>query len=336
MCSPFSEVPPDFPVLRPSEVLSRANSNATTLSLTNGASSPPSPKLNANGLVTAQPQNGVDAVWQVALQHLLSSPTQFQRLMQSIANQQHLPTAPPADPTPVPPQPSQQVTTYDPNQANLWFNLTASPNLPSASSALLPPPLLAHTDDGTGGELALPPLLENSGTLEKGYRDAAEIDADMDRLQSTIDSLIQNLGMDPSAIPSAAGDDHVPAHSATADGHDGAQSFEPMDLSDGLHHGGHDDLLDSLLMQISDPTCVPALDYPDITDHYDPSTRIGNGTTVADASPEQLAAFLDDTASEASAKSPMLNPQKRKSDVIEYTLPATSEVSVGRKIKRKR
>jgi hypothetical protein len=141
--SPISEVPPEFPALRPSDVLSRANSTAIAQNgLTNGASSrPASPQLNANGLVTTQAQNGVEPMWQLAIQHLLSNPTQLQRLMQSMANQQLLPTAPPSDPTPGPPQPSQQVTTYDPNQASLWFNLNASPSAgppaaaPSAPSA---------------------------------------------------------------------------------------------------------------------------------------------------------------------------------------------------------
>ena len=93
--------------------------------------------------------------------------------------------------------------------------------------------------------------------------------------------------------------------------------------------------------------------YHDITNHYDHNTRI-DGTSIEDASTEQLTAFLDEAASAeatpgvAASRSPKVAPigsvptanaaahQKRKSDVAELHLPIPPEGGTGKKVKRKR
>ena len=167
--------------------------------------------------------------------------------------------------------------------------------------------------------------MDESNRLQKSYRDASEIDADMDMLQTSINSLIQNLGIDPTSIVPTP-EDALPAPTPVHPGMNGphavngfANALPPDSFSQGLHsldpHGADmsqpDYLLDSLLSQIGDGSAagnadgmagagLGVLDYPDITDHYDHSARI-DGTAIEDASTEQLTAFLDEAATTADA-----------------------------------
>ena len=163
-------------------------------------------------------------------------------------------------------------------------------------------------------------LLDESTRLQKTYQDASEIDADMDLLQSSINSFIQNLGIDPATLPTS--DDPVSpstpiasslsaAHanaSANANGFPGPLPPDAFSAASsamgGLDLNGTepvpDYLLDSLLSQIGDGhngtgANGAGLAYPDITDHYDHSARI-DGTAIEDASTEQLTAFLDEAS----------------------------------------
>nr|VWP00202.1 Elongator complex protein 3 (EC [Ganoderma boninense] len=356
------------PATLPSQVLSRPSSGSSTPLLTNGnangASAPPPP-----------PSSSQDAVWQAAIQHMMSSPGQLQRLMQAFVAQQPIAGLHPENVAPH--TSASAVQAYDPTQQDFsrWFNVPNSP-IPSAPSPAAPPILAPlHTDDHSQLQL----LLDDQQRLQKSYRDAAEIDADMDMLQTSINSLIQNLGIDPTSIAAHPPEEPVSPTSPTSPSHPGADihtngfpvSLPPDSFTNGLGgmHGlgdGPDStqpdyLLDSLLSQIGDGHGVGMSphgglgagghmldDYPDITDHYDHNTRI-DGRNIDDASTEQLTAFLDEAASAdatpavAAARSPKLSPgaslhQKRKSDAAELSpLLVPLEVGgTGKKMKRKR
>ena len=337
-----SKSPP--PVTHPSQVLSRTSSGTSTPLLTNGnandtpVQAPPVPGTQAGS------QN-VDAVWQAAIQHMMSSPAQLQRLMQAFVAQQ--PIAGLHQDSVASHPGASAIQAYDPSQQDYsrWFNVPSSP-IPSPSVPLAPPTLAPpHTDDHTPLQL----LLDDQQRLQKSYRDAAEIDADMDMLQSSINSLIQNLGIDPTSISVPPSEDPASPTSPTSPIHQGADghangfpvSLPPESftnslggmhgLGDGPDSAQPDYLLDSLLSQIGDGHGVgmgsgdglgPGVDdigghmldgYPDITDHYDHNARI-DGRNIDDASTEQLTAFLDEAASAdttpgvAAARSPRLSP----------------------------
>ncbi|KAM5532325.1 hypothetical protein V8D89_014004 [Ganoderma adspersum] len=355
------------PTIHPSQVLSRTSSGSTTPLLTNGST-------NSAPTQPPPPPSTQDAVWQAAIQHIMSSPSQLQRLMQAFASQQPIPSLHPDNVAPH--TGASAVQAYDPSQQDFsrWLNVPSSP-IPSASSPAAPPILAPlHTDDHSQLQL----LLDDQQRLQKSYRDASEIDADMDMLQSSINSLIQNLGIDPTSITVPPHEEPVSPTSPTSPSHPGADGHAngfpvslPPDsftnslggmhgLGDGPDSSQPDYLLDSLLSQIGDGHGVgmgpggilgggPMLDgYPDITDHYDHNTRI-DGRNIDDASTEQLTAFLDEAASAdatpavAAARSPRLSPgaslhQKRKSDAADLSpllLPLEGG-GTGKKMKRKR
>ncbi|TBU35597.1 hypothetical protein BD311DRAFT_7797 [Dichomitus squalens] len=338
------------------------------------AQTPPTFRAQTNG-------QHVDAVWQAALQHMMTSPGQLQKFVQAFASQQ--PVTGLGNQDSVIPQSASVIQAYDPNQQDYlrWFS---APGTPVASApASLSPPLLApiHPEDSASLQI----LLDEQQRLQKNYEDAAEIDADMDMLQSSINSLIHNLGIDPASLAPSPPDEPMSPTSPTAPSHPGAvlnghgsgtNGFAaPMahdsftnglngmhSVSDGMGATQPENLLDSLLSQIGDGHSVGnghgvgfdaigghMMDgYQDITNHYDHNTRI-DGTSIEDASTEQLTAFLDEAAGAeaapgvAASRSPKVGPiggaaahQKRKSDVIDLQLPISSEGGTGKKAKRKR
>ncbi|OBZ65652.1 Heat shock factor protein [Grifola frondosa] len=266
-------------------------------------------------LTTTQGQSS-DAVWQAAVQHMMNSP-------------EHIPTTIP--------EASSQIASYDPAQ----YPYLPSP--PSASHSSLP--LLSSTAHADNSPM-LQPLLENVDQLQKTYRDASEIDADMDVLQHNINSLIQNLGIDPSTIMTTV-EDH-PNFSQDTTNPIGLHPDSSL-LSDiDMHHADTTSdyhLLDSLLNEITEQQENANFDYTDVTDRFDPSAQIdGHGTRLGDASTEQLTAFLDDASSDTT--SPKTNPlelhparQKRKSDLVDLPSLMLNHIdasSTGPKAKRKR
>ena len=420
--SPASDVHSDksSPPLRPSHVLSRSNSAASTARLTNGSTpltNGTTPSSVQTPPVSTSPSPGnTDVMWQAALQQMMNSPGQFQRLMQAFANQQpvaSLPTQADANGNANLNLnlPNSAIAAYDPAPPadySRWF----TPSAPSTSSATLSQSLLAHAPSpppapGPGDENSpLQLLLDESSRLQKSYRDAAEIDADMDMLQSSINSFIQNLGIDPTSLAQPPRDGAVSPSPATAhmgvgvngngngvlpstNGYGAAEAFVNgfggLSGLNGLDPGGADaasqpdHLLDSLLSQIGDgsvgagagmgtgasmdmtggvggvgvgvgvgPMGMDGMGgYSDITDHYDHSARI-DGTSIEDASTEQLAAFLEEASAGANSgsgaadspgrmKSPVQHQhQKRKSDAVDLPLPNPPEGGTGKKVKRKR
>ena len=354
-----AEEPTNSPPLRPAQYVSHTNTLSSTVPrITNG--SPPSSVPTPGALPTIPGQTSADpTVWQAALQQMMNSPGQFQRIVQAFANQQPIPNLAPSSDAAPPNGNHSTVTTYDPAQTNYgqWFNPSVPPSLATAPQPFLPP---THSEENP-----LHLLLDESNHLQKSYRDANEIDEDMDMLQSSINSLIQNLGIDPTSLappeepispttpiaPHTNGMPHVNGYAAPLPPE--AFSNAPNGMN-GLDVNGSepvpDYLLDSLLSQIGDSgggPGGPGLGYADVTNQYDHSARI-DGTAIEDASTEQLAAFLDEAhVGVDGSRSPTIprntrqngsgvTHTKRKSDVADLPLPTPPAEETGRKVKRKR
>lgn len=291
--------------------------------------------------------------WPQSLQNLINSPGQLQRLMHALASQQNQPV-----PSMVPPDvdhqtldprtAAYQMTSYDPNaydfsrfRTDLPPSVVANNHNHNAQSAALAPSLLGPLSQKEDDGPSLEPLVESASRLQKSYRDAAEIDADVDALQHSLNSLINGLGLDPSSLASAS---RTPDPGSGPLGHS-ADSMVPHADSAGLHHDPTADFdFDAFLNELSTRNGVDG-GFPDVTSQFDPTTPL-DGTTVGDASTEQLTAFLDDVSSADSI--PVIEPiskatsgVKRKSDVAEL-LPSplfsqdTSPTSMAPKVKRKR
>ena len=160
---------------------------------------------------SALPSPDSSAVWNATLQQLLTSPTHLQQAVQAFANAQ--PYNIPMDPNasslglsaPIPPPPQQQLTyplpTY-PAQAQ-----------PSTIPDTFATPLAVAPAPALGSQEAA--LLRNAEQLNKTYRDAEQINADVDSLQSNIHTLIRDMGLDPTNItfPAVAGNGIPPSSS---------------------------------------------------------------------------------------------------------------------------
>ncbi|CCL99986.1 uncharacterized protein FIBRA_02011 [Fibroporia radiculosa] len=340
------------PPMEPAEVLSRTNAASDHVSAAEVSprAGPPStiPRVDTS-ISPSHPfsladSSHPDSAWQAAIQQVLSNPVQMQRLMQAIATQQNFSVPPPESTASHDHTSMGQLAPYN---SAYDFNRFQS-TLPVSSS--MPPqsfPVLSAANDMP----SLEPFIENASRLEKTRRDTMAIEAEMDTLQSSINMLIRDLGMDPSTL-------HVPGHDGTAEANQVSDGRIQMDElhSDGIHPSSSilppldsqgDSNPDTLFleswlngMSSNDPT----IDYTDVTDHFDPSARI-DGIAVGDASTEQLTAILDEvseTTASPHTHSPELRPvpQKRKSDVAGFSLPNINEVdsvtAPGPKTKRKR
>ncbi|KAI0664745.1 hypothetical protein C8Q70DRAFT_1048960 [Cubamyces menziesii] len=281
--------------------------------ISGGAQPIPSVPVVEQGRATPNP----DAVWQATFQQMLNSPTQFHRIVQAFANgsQSHpLPT-----PGPGPRAPGQsysselsnalQFPTYGPTppsasapqQQQLTYPASYLPNQSSQFSAASPAP----TDHA---------LLDNAMRMQKAYHDTAEIDADIDVLQSNIHSLIRDMGLDPNNVS-------FPTIPAGADqGNAGAT---------GVGVGDENEFpFDSWLNQLSSSTTASGagagMDLPDLT--------YPGGPGRGEAKPgEEFSTYLDlpsfdsgagstpTTQSVATPSTVMSSPtgQKRKLEVVE-------------------
>lgn len=278
--------------------------------------------------------------WTSTLQNLINSPNQLQRLMHALAAQQNQPMPPVAPPDFDPhamamdPRAAQhQITSYEPNTydfSRFRTDLPAPAPGPGAQSAALAPSLLGSLSQKDDEGPSLEPLVENANRLQKTYHDASEIDADVDALQYNLNSLINGLGLDPSTL-----------NAVTRTPDDGASDSIPAP-TEGLSGDPSADFdFDAFLNELSTRNGVDA-GFSDVTTQFDPSTPL-DGTTVGDASTDQLTAFLDDVSSpHAAALDGQALPKsvvgtKRKSDVADLPPPLVShDPAFAPKIKRKR
>lgn len=341
---------PIAPTVRPTEILSRASSELQPVLPSNRPPQPqptsrnevPSPSSQILSLATTQGQQN-NADWSAALQSLLASPTQLQRLMQALAAQQNQPVPPLPTPAPadLPPERAStsldprlvthQVTPYDPNAYDFSRLRTDIPPPAVAQNTSLLGPLMSKDDEGP----SLQPLVDNADRLQKTYRDASEISADVDALQYSLNSLIHNLGLDPHAVvDTGPSDDQTLQPNGLHDTSGDSMSIDPTADFD----------FDAFLNEFANKTgSEPG--FTDVTGQFDPSTPL-QGTTLGDASTDQLTAFLDDVSSDtASLHDPLeFQPKsgmKRKSDVADLPPPLLSgdageAATQVPKVKRKR
>ncbi|PSR77609.1 hypothetical protein PHLCEN_2v7799 [Hermanssonia centrifuga] len=327
--APTRPAPPAMPAVSPPTVLQAAQGSNGTLSPSSLMAIPSNQGQQLNG------------DWSAALQSMLSSPAQLQRLMQALANQQNQPIPPQVpshnDAMLDPRLTTHQVAPYDPPTYDFSRFRSELP-LPSASTShanALPPsflgPLIPKDDEGP----SLEPLVESANRLQKTYHDASEIDADVDALQYSLNSLIHGLGLDSTpTAPLENGATTPTAHT------NGWQQMPPADsvASDPTADFDYDAFFNELSSR--GPT---ENGFTDVTTNYNPNTQL-DGTTIGDASTDQLAAFLDDMSDTASLRDDPLDLQpmagnKRKSDVSELPPPLLSNDSLSMqppKAKRKR
>lgn len=218
-----------------------------------------------------------DQIMQNALNSLFNNPAQLQRVLAALQSQM---------PVTIPPDPGPDNTVSKEGMSSpplLNFRppidgrLSPGPmSLLSAASNLS----LSSGDDSA----ALNALAQSSNQLQKSYKDAAEVEADVNTLQGHIDSLIESLGLDPSTIAVLRGeqnqtqqhaDDEIVSSTAATTG----QTLPPPRLSD----------------------ANPDFDFDAFYD-FDAGGVLGAGTTAFDATvqqngAEQLGAFLDEVRS---------------------------------------
>jgi len=277
---------------------------------------------------------------QSAFAQMLQSPGQMQRLLAALASQSINPMPEPP-PAPGIQQSSQQLQHYDPfidysrgynpEQNNPQYVPASSVPLPVVSSPLHRSDQLASYDH----------LAEDHNRLQKTYRDAAEIEQDVNALHTSINSLIESLGLEPGVMdPSHGQDGHTQAQPAvnphdtimpSSSGLGGEAQGDPS-----VQDFDFDQFLTDLTLHGDENT-----DYTQFADKLDQSTRNDGSAPINDPSPEQLTAFLDEVQSTSDGTvspvtsfrhdSPEIQPKrgsKRKSDVAGIL---TEEYSTGRR-----
>ena len=176
---------------------------------------------------------------------------------------------------------------------------------------------------------SLEPLVENANQLQKTYHDASEIDADVDALQFSLNSLIHGLGLDPNAVSGVT--PHL----------DGARSPAPADGGGGGGGGGEGDAggtdgtadfdFDAFFNEFSARNPTDGT-YPDVTADFDAAHHSIPG--IGNPSAEQLSAFLDEVSPDVSMQDASFELPtaatagvKRKSDVAELPPPLVSTMN---------
>ncbi|TFY74187.1 hypothetical protein EWM64_g9825, partial [Hericium alpestre] len=165
-----------------------SSSNDSALGLRRSQSTQSNPSMSN---IQTSPSSQ-DAVLQAAFQQLMHSPSQMQRFIQALSNSPGFPSQSLVPPQYAPPPPNQQAVTHiAPYDPRMEYEAAFPSEVAASASALLPKP-----DEGP----ALEPLLDDHAQLQKSYKDSAEIDADVDALQASINTLIENMGLDPGTL----------------------------------------------------------------------------------------------------------------------------------------
>jgi len=253
---------------------------------------------------------------QSTFSQMMNSPEQFQRLLQALSQNNFSMQPPPSDPsTSSESQPNNQLTTYAPplnfESSTEGFNLSPSLILPFPGShedgqrhsvAGLP---LSQADTLT------PHFQDHEAQLHKSWKDASQIAANVDLMDSNIKSFIEDLGGFDSSIFSQP--DAGSSNLAAEIGKTGSSSTFNSGVND---DGGIDFAFDDFFPQFSH-TNENQINYEDL------SQQLASSTAIADGEHDQLSAFLDDVASDTasirqhSPEAPLEKRKKRKSDVTD-------------------
>ncbi|KAF8522180.1 hypothetical protein BU17DRAFT_45337 [Hysterangium stoloniferum] len=252
----------------PSTDISQMYNNFTIANSTNTSALAPSAP---NGM---QPDLNV----QSAFSTIINNPAQLQRVIAALQSQLPMSLPPDLGPEPsnlphdgldlsIPPAPDMS-SFCPPPDGQLSPGSTLS--LLSMASGLPGPPTVAPGDDTT----ALNALAHSSNQLRKSYKDAADVEADVNTVESHIDSLMKSLGLDPNmnAVLRGEQDEEIVNSSG--------EQPQPPNLSD-LPEATQDFDFESFLTQEFDPNSGMV--------NFD----VGN----AEQNAEQIGAFLDEVRS---------------------------------------
>ena len=207
-------------------------------------------------------------------------------------------------PSPYNNNPQQYTPTINPGSGNIQPNATASPRLPStfdygAANALSPFTLSLLGSPSDPDPFA---LQQQDDRLQKTYKSTAEINNDVDELQSNIQSLIQSLGIDPTTLDSVV----PPPETVTGVGGGGGTSAPlptgDVDMFPPVNLGSSQDFdFDSFLMDMPRANEEDG-DLDKLAERLDPSTvvvpKVSDSSKIGNPSSEQLHAFLDEVASQ--------------------------------------
>lgn len=229
-------------------------------------------------------------VLQAAFAQMLQSPTQMQRLLSALAAQTMNPApesmpAPPPEQVPFAPQhqPYQQSQQTYQQQIQPYTDYRGFEMYAPPAPAPAPAPPTADIADQFAS-LGLPAQDSVDTRLQKTYRDTAEIEADVNTLNSSINSLIQSLGLDAEQLQAA---ERAQAQGAV-DPHDTVLPAGASDMGSGA--GAADFDFASFLF----PNGDGAAEYAQYAERLDGAGA--DGAAVREPSPAQLSAIMDEAA----------------------------------------
>ncbi|KAG9308399.1 hypothetical protein JVU11DRAFT_11887 [Chiua virens] len=279
------------------------------------ASAPPpnatsSTPLSSSTVTPPTPtQTNNDHIVQTALTSVLNSPTQMQKLLAALASQSIGPEVLPPAGQPYHPQHLIAPSPYNnnPQQHTLGINQGTGNAQPNATG----PGRLPQTFDYTPANALSPftlsllgapsdpdpyALQQQDDRLQKSYKSTTEINNDVDELQTSIQSLIQSLGIDPTSLDSSI----PPAETPPGGGGGGGASAPPpppsdVDMFPPVNIGpGQDFDFDSFLMDMPRASEEDG-DLEKLAERLDPSVvpKASDSSKIGSASSEQLHAFLD-------------------------------------------
>jgi heat shock transcription factor len=151
-------------------------------------------ELSAMTPPTPMPGNvSSDAMMQAAFTDMLNPPSQMQRLLAALASQPaySIPDLPGSEPQTTP----SKLTSYD-HPYDLYRRFSGEPNNSLNPVALLTSSPLAEADAAAQYQH----VAEDTSRLQGAYKDAEDIVKDVNILESSITSLIESLGLDPSVL----------------------------------------------------------------------------------------------------------------------------------------
>ena len=167
------------------------------------------PANSANAISALTSQQSYTNNQEALLQAIMNSPGQLQRLISilNLQNQQNVPAPPPLDlnsTAPVQEPSTYYNTTQPPSQMQppITSHVASSSSLANAMGPDANTLSLLQPDESVTVPFDFGPLMSNDAQFQKTYKDATDISAEVDAMQANLDSLIQNLGLDPSQIAS--------------------------------------------------------------------------------------------------------------------------------------
>lgn len=232
-----------------------------------------------SGAYTLPAMSGADASLQAALSKMLQSPTQMRKVLAAVASQSSTPhdNNNGYDETHLPL--SKSLLTDVQRYASTPFKMEYNPTTLTSPAPAMPP--TPHIHNSQTENMFTPP----EQRLQRTYSDTQEIAADVDKLDHSINSLIESLGLDPNY------DYSQPTNTAGTQWSNHVE--QPVDDFD----------LDAFLTDMS--THATIYDNNSTTDLYEPNSIADASTTSRPQMKEpiqaQYSTFLDDVTDHEAA-----------------------------------